>query len=585
MFRRFRPYYHYLKPVLWQFVLAAVSGGVAGTLTGAGLPYLINKVFKPFFEDTSAARLTAYQLLPVLALIPVVFGIRCFAIFLNGYLATYCGTHVLEGLRTDFFAKLQRLPLAFFQREKSGDLLARGVADTQQAQQTLVGSANDLVVQPVTLISAVVSIITMTVRTPDTWRVLFALAVIPLCVFPIRTVGKKLYRRAQQAFAAGGDVAERLRENLSATREIRAFSLEQVEAERFATSIRQYFFLQMKVAKYTFMLSPLVEFVTAFGVAAALLASYIAHTPWNTVLAMVAALYFSYDPIKKLARVQADLTRGAAALDRIEMVMREPETIKDSERPISINRAKGSIAFRDVVFGYDATDTKVTALRDITVDIPAGTVCALVGPSGAGKTSFANLVPRFYDTNSGHVLIDGIDVRDCSLADLRRQIAIVSQDPVLFNDTIGNNIAIARPGATASEIEEAASAAFAHEFISSFSDGYKTMVGERGARLSGGQKQRIALARAFLRNAPILILDEATSALDSESEAFIQRALKKLVVGKTVLIIAHRFSTIRDASLILVFDRGEIIASGAHGELYTQSTLYRSLYDQQQLSL
>ncbi len=194
-------------------------------------------------------------------------------------------------------------------------------------------------------------------------------------------------------------------------------------------------------------------------------------------------------------------------------------------------------------------------------------------------------MPRFYDTNSGHVLIDGIDVRDCSLADLRRQIAIVSQDPVLFNDTIGNNIAIARPGATASEIEEAASAAFAHEFISSFSDGYKTMVGERGARLSGGQKQRIALARAFLRNAPILILDEATSALDSESEAFIQRALKKLVVGKTVLIIAHRFSTIRDASLILVFDRGEIIASGAHGELYTQSTLYRSLYDQQQLSL
>ena len=208
-------------------------------------------------------------------------------------------------------------------------------------------------------------------------------------------------------------------------------------------------------------------------------------------------------------------------------------------------------------------------------------MCALVGPSGAGKTSFANLVARFYDASTGAVMIDGWDVRTLKLAELRRNIAIVSQDPVLFNDSIYNNLLIARPDATRAEVEEAARAAFAHDFITAFNEGYDSLVGERGARLSGGQKQRIALARAFLRNAPILILDEATSALDSESERFIQEALKQLVIGKTVLIIAHRFSTIRDASLILVFENGELVARGPHAEIYLSSPRYRLLYDTQ----
>ena len=220
-------------------------------------------------------------------------------------------------------------------------------------------------------------------------------------------------------------------------------------------------------------------------------------------------------------------------------------------------------------------------LRDISVSIPAGTVCALVGPSGAGKSTFANLVPRFYEASSGRVCIDGHDVRTYRLADLRRNIAIVSQDPVLFNETIYANLALGRANATRAEVEAAARDAFAHDFIIKLPQGYDTVVGERGALVSGGQKQRIALARAFLRDAPILILDEATSALDSESEAKIQLALKKLMIGKTVLIIAHRFSTIRDASKILVFDQGRIVATGSHGELYLDNVLYRSLYDGQ----
>ena len=233
-----------------------------------------------------------------------------------------------------------------------------------------------------------------------------------------------------------------------------------------------------------------------------------------------------------------------------------------------------------VSFGYQ---TGETVLSDISVTIPADTICALVGPSGAGKSTFANLVPRFYEAGTGRVLIDGIDVRDMRIADLRRNIAVVSQETVLFNDTIYNNLMLGRPGATREEIEQAAKDAFAHDFILKLDGGlgYDTLVGERGGRLSGGQRQRIALARAFLRNAPILILDEATSALDTESEAFIQKALQKLVVGKTVLIIAHRFSTIRDASMILVFDKGSIVAQGNHATLYSGNELYRGLYDKQ----
>jgi subfamily B ATP-binding cassette protein MsbA len=220
-------------------------------------------------------------------------------------------------------------------------------------------------------------------------------------------------------------------------------------------------------------------------------------------------------------------------------------------------------------------------LREVSARIPAGSVCALVGPSGAGKTTFANLLPRFYEPSSGTVTVDGIDVRTLRLADLRANIAVVSQDPVLFNDTIYNNLLLGRAGASRQEVEQAARDAFAHDFITKFPQGYDTVVGERGVLVSGGQKQRLAIARAFLRNAPILILDEATSALDSESEGAIQAALGKLLVGKTALIIAHRFSTIRDASMILLFDGGRIVAAGDHSQLYAGNALYKSLYDRQ----
>jgi subfamily B ATP-binding cassette protein MsbA len=283
--------------------------------------------------------------------------------------------------------------------------------------------------------------------------------------------------------------------------------------------------------------------------------------------------------MKKLGGIHGQLTKGAASLNRIEEILHANVSIADPSDPIKVPRLRGELAFDHVNFAYK---TSAPVLRDVSVNIPAGTICALVGPSGAGKSTFANLVPRFYDATSGIVTIDGVDTRALKLSDLRRNIAVVSQEPVLFNDSILNNLLIGRADATRAEVEQSARDAFAHDFITELPQGYDTIVGERGALVSGGQRQRLALARAFLRNAPILILDEATSALDSESEAAIQLALKKLVVGKTVLIIAHRFSTIRDATKILVFDQGEIVAAGTHAELHANQPLYRSLYDRQQ---
>jgi subfamily B ATP-binding cassette protein MsbA len=302
------------------------------------------------------------------------------------------------------------------------------------------------------------------------------------------------------------------------------------------------------------------------------------HLDQTTFFTLITASYACYDPIKKLGSLNNEWKRGLGALDRLEEVLDAPIVITDAPDARPLPRADGNLAFNDVSYSYLPGEP---VLHHVNVRIPVGTVCALVGPSGAGKSTFANLVPRFFDPASGNVTLDDHDLRSLRLADLRQNIAIVSQDPVLFNDTVYNNLLLAAPNATHDAVLAAARNAFAHDFISAFPQGYDTIVGERGARLSGGQKQRLALARAFLRNAPILILDEATSALDSQSEQMIQEALRKLVVGKTVIIIAHRFSTIRDASLILVFDHGKVVAQGNHASLYAGNALYKSLYDRQ----
>ena len=612
---RFRPYLKYVKDVRGIIAMALLCGLIYGVANGAGLPLMAKYVFPRIFPSETAARssagtgidlefpgaaeattapfpagaepdnvtadpaaVAAWQVILAAIWLPVIFLIRGLSGYLNTYLIQLAGVRILESLRLDFFRRLQILPLAFFQNKSSGDLISRGLADTNQLQVTLTTVANEVLKQPITLVSALSVLVYLTLGERGVALVLVSLAVVPVCVLPIRFVGNKLVKRAANLQKQLGSVTDRMSENLAVAREVRAFSLEAYETDRFASVTRALIMAQMKVVKYATGLTPAIEVISAIGISVTFVYAFKAQVPLGSFLAIIFALYASYEPIKKLGNLNNEMKRGMAALDRLEVVLEEPVTIQDPANPVEVGRLQGTIHFRDVTFSYDGN---AAALRDVDVPIPTGTICALVGPSGAGKTTFAHLVLRFFDVTGGTVEIDGIDIRQMRLADLRRNIALVPQDPVLFNETIGMNLRIGKPEASQEEVEAAARAAFAHEFIVKLPEGYQTMVGERGVMLSGGQKQRLAIGRAFLRNAPILILDEATSALDSESEEKIQTALKELMQGKTVLIIAHRFSTIRDAGQILVFESGRVIARGTHQELMVASPLYRSLYERQ----
>jgi subfamily B ATP-binding cassette protein MsbA len=579
--RRFRPYYRYLKAERATLAAGIFYGVLFGAANGLGLPLMIKVVFPAVFERSpNTPPFTTLELFSIAAYLPMVFLLRGVCSYLNTYYISLTGTRVLEALRLDYFRKLQVLPLSFVQSRSTGDLVSRGLSDTGQLQNTLVAFANDGIKQPLTLVWTIGFLVYNAVTQKGAAPVLVCIALVPLCVFPVRYVGRKIVKRAVQVQNQLGDITGQLAENLAAAREVRAFGLEDREISRFAAACRALIASQLKVVKYAQALAPVIEIISAFGISLTFIYAYHEQMPLGVFLSIIAALYVSYEPVKKIGALNNELKRGSASLERLEVVLREPVTICDPAQPTEIHRLRGDLAFEGVTFAYKVDEP---VLRTISVKIPAGTVCALVGPSGAGKSTFANLVPRFYEIATGRLAIDGIDVRAMRLADLRRNIAIVSQEPMLFNDTIYNNLLLGRADATRTEVEQAARDAFAHDFIKTLPAGYETMVGERGALLSGGQKQRVALARAFLRNAPILILDEATSALDTDSEAAIQAALKKLVVGKTVLIIAHRFSTIRDASMILVFERGEIVARGTHNELFAASPLYKSLYERQQM--
>ena len=575
--RRLQPYFRYLREQRREIAAAIVYGALYAATSGLGLPLMIKYVFPPIFDRTGTP-LDTRTVAMVAACIPLAFLLRAVTGYLNSYYTQLAGVRILESLRLDYFRKLQVLPLSFVQNRQTGDLISRGLSDTGQLQAAMTLLANDGIKQPLTLVTAIGFLVWESFTGEGAGVVLLCLVLVPIAIVPVRFVGRKIVKRAQQLQSQLGSATSVFSENLTAAREVRAFGLERQQAERFGAQTNGLVVSQMKIVKYAQALTPAIEVISAAGIALTMYFAYGTGLSLESFLALVGALYFAYEPIKKIGSLNNELKRASASLDRLEVVLHEPVTIADPATPVPLQRALGALAFESVTFAYKEGEP---VLMDVSTAIPAGTTCALVGPSGAGKSTFANLVPRFFEVTGGRVTIDGTDVRDFRLADLRRNIAIVSQDPVLFNDTLYNNLLLGRPDATREEVTAASIDAFAHDFISALPLGYETTVGERGVLLSGGQKQRVALARAFLRNAPILILDEATSALDSESEAYIRQALQKLMVEKTVLIIAHRFSTIRDASMILVFENGRIVASGPHAALYAGNPLYRSLYDGQ----
>ena len=572
--KRFGPYFSYLKPVRKQFALGLGFGLISAAASGAGLPFIIQYLVPLVTSDDKPEGMA---LILLLLSIPLAFSLRALGGFLNAYYMAYAGMHVLERLRIMVFEKIQHLPLAFFHKNNVGDLMSRVMGDTGQLQTALVKVVNSLVKEPATLVSAVGFLIYLTISESEVAFMLIALATVPACVLPIRAIGSRILKKAKLAQNQAGELNNVLNENLSAVREVRAYSLETREIDRFSAAARKLFKLTLKTVKYDKALSPLIELTTAFALCFSLYVAVQKDIQPEIIASILTALYMCYEPIKKLGAVSNTIRQAQASLDRLEYVLHSEDTVPETESPKALGKISGEIHFDNVTFRY----AEEAALKSVNVTINAGEAIALIGPSGAGKTTFANLVPRFYDAVEGNVRIDGIDVRELDKHELRAQIALVSQESLLFSDTITNNIRLSKPDASLDEIHAAARMANAHDFIEAFDDGYDTLVGERGSRLSGGQRQRIAIARAFLKDAPIIILDEPTSALDAESEHNIQAALETLAKGRTVLIIAHRFSTIQHADRIFVFEDGHIIAQGPHRELYQSNELYTSLYDKQ----
>lgn len=552
-----------------------LCGAAAGAASGFGAPFFMQRVFAGFFEAHDVDHSLGYQIF-IASLLPTIFLARGVSLYANQFLLNRVGQSVLMRLRKDLFDHLQRLHLGYFERERSGDIVARLAADTTQIQNTVIILIKEGVLQPFIFFGGLGFLIFLSAREAEIGFLLLLFAIIPLMIVPVRLIGRHLRRRGRQMQDAFGDVSEAISENLRAAAEVRAFNRAEHESARFDERLRAYFAYAMKMTKYYLMTQPLMELIAVTVLSCAFLYAYNQGLGSSVFLAMGGGLFFTVDAVKRLARALNEWQRTEGAFNRVRQVMDTEVDIRDPEEPVALGPVTGAITFRGVSFTYG----EQTALHNIDLTIQAGTVCALVGPSGAGKSTFSKLILRFYDPTVGSVLLDGHDLRSLRLADLREHIAYVPQKPTLFNDTVANNIRVGRVDATDAEVEAAARAAHAHDFIETLPGRYAGMVGEDANRLSGGQRQRLALARAFLRSAPVLILDEATSALDSASEEKIRDALRRLLRDRTVLIVAHRFSTIELAQRVLVFEGGRIVADGSREEVLTHPT-FRELSDKQ----
>ena len=509
-------------------------------------------------------------------LVVIVFLMRSLSNFVSTYSFQRIGLGVTNDLRNDLYRQVLTQSSRFHAQHPSGELISRIVNDIGMMQNVVSYRVVDLVQQSLTLAFLLALLLSTHLK-----LALICLVLTPIFVFPIVRFGSGMRRSSHRSQERMADLANLVGEGVRGHRVVKAFGMEEFEFERFRQATRRHLRVNLWAQMLSTLSSPVIESMGVLGVAALLVYAGLQIRAGTLsaplFIAFLINLFWMYEPIRKLNKVNLVLQQSLAAAQRVYSMMVVPNEIKEAENPREIDSVTSDVSFVNVSFSYD--DQQV--LHNIDLTIKKGEMVAIVGPSGAGKSTLINLLPRFFDPNEGAVEIDGIDIRDLSLESLRSLIGMVTQDTILFDDTVRNNIGYGRRDLPLEKIREAAAAAYADEFIMDASDGYDTLIGESGLRLSGGQRQRLAIARALVKNAPILILDEATSHLDSESEALVQKALYNLMAGRTTMVIAHRLSTVMKADRIVVMEAGRIVEEGAHEELLENGGTYRRLYDLQ----
>ncbi len=505
--------------------------------------------------------------------------IRNLFIFINNYYTRWVGTKVSTDMRDEAFRKMMNQSMRFYGQIDVGQLISRSTNDTGALEAAITNSIADATRCPLEILACFAAILLASFKY-NNWLLAVILFIgLPLCVLPIMIIARKIRKIYRRSFSQIADVVTRMHEVLSGIIVVKAYHAENREVRRFEETNARYFNSVNRALKMQLFMAPLMETVAVGSTLVFFVFSYSQGVTLTELAQLLTPCFLAYAPIKALAKISAQFQRSMAAADRYFQLIDIDTSLHEKENPVAIREFKNEIRFTDVVFAYD----QKKILDGINLAIPKGHVVAVVGETGSGKTTIANLIARFYDVNSGKVTIDGIDLRDVKTDSLRDLIGIVSQDAVLFNDTIANNIAYGVPDASREEIIQAAKQANADRFITDgrHKDGYDTIVGEKGFLLSGGEKQRVSIARAILKNPPILILDEATSALDTVTEKLVQDALNKVMANRTVFAIAHRLSTIKNANMIIVLDKGHIVEAGTHEELLRLGGRYKKLHDTQ----